>query len=298
MNKGHIELFAPAQPIADARVGVVLVNHAGSTAKNTLFTRGDTVGDATYLADTLGVTVIAADRPGSGTSMPNPLQKNRLNTDASAEFEQVHTDLWAVIAAKGLQRIIITGRSLGGYGALALGTFGADEVVAFEPGAMHHQDVKSGKKYYKDYLESEKKLFADQANDYILPPQNDQHGLANIRRALTIAKGVVADTYHYTGLLATDEGLQNARCIARNYPETPLSLYFAEKSLVYPTGDIASLETELKNQRAASVSAIKAPVVARAIPNTLHGSFNNRALVAQYLEPSVANQSDAINSVS
>ena len=162
---------------------------------------------------------------------------------------------------------------------------------------MHNQAVGTGHEFYKNYLKSEKEMFANQENEYIRPPQNDQHGIANIRRALTIARGVAADTYHYKDLLAIDVGLRDARFIARYYPETTLSIYFIEQSVVYPEGDLANLETGLRAKRAISASTVKAPVVAETITNTLHGSFNNRTLIAQYLETSVANQSDTVNSV-
>jgi len=56
--------YSPIRKQSSDRLGVVLLNHLGSTVNS------DSGDDAAYIAEELGLHVIAVDRPGSGWELP------------------------------------------------------------------------------------------------------------------------------------------------------------------------------------------------------------------------------------
>ena len=291
MKRFRTDVFTPERAHGPDHVGIVMLNTAGATTKNTALFRGDTVGDAIDAANTLGVTVIAADRPFSGVRMPNPF--NALNRDTTHEYEKLQREIDFIVSGIGLKRIIVTGRSVAGFGALELGKFGPSEVVAFEPGAMYNQKILQGYMQYQRYNAAEHKALKDGTLDLdIRPEPSDQTGLAGVRRVATFLIGNVVDTANYSRILATNRGAENARFIASNLPQTRLSLIYAEDSLVAPDLDPVVLQSSLESLRDAADGAVKEDIIVEQVPNTSHISFNNRGFIAKVLAKSVEYQAD------
>lgn len=292
------KVFTPERAFGPSHVGVVLVNTAGATIKDTKLFRGDTNGDAQHLADTQGITVIGVDRPMSGVRFPDPTKIYALNTDPSHEYGKLQAEIDEVIATTGLRRIIVTGRSVAGLAALELGRFGPNEVVACEPGGMYNQKLLAGYLSYQKYNANEHTMLANGtlALD-VMPEPTDQVGFtAKARRIGTFLIGNVVDTVAYSQLLASNRSAESSEFIAAQLPETHLRLLFAEHSLVAPTIDPDAYQTSLRAiRRTAAETTEIAPTAGIEVvqyPRTSHISFNSRPWMSDLLGESIERQAD------
>ncbi|HEX8226713.1 MAG TPA: hypothetical protein VF572_02480 [Candidatus Saccharimonadales bacterium] len=259
-------------------LGALLFNQVASTVYE------DTGRDAQHLSDTLGLTVLAADRPGSGITWPSRSLRRRLSDDYIGEMASLAPAIESECALSGLKRIIAVGRSAGGTGALALTAAEAlpiTGVYAAEPVGMQATSVRQGKRDYSNYLKRQSAYFERQTDDdwSVRPEPSDVHGLSQVCRLASIPLSFLNDTFHNEVAWSQPVALAAAEHIALEQPSVAAVVEFAHVSMTadQPLIDVSKDSLpELRKAAAAGSAETTAAFEVRQIYHTFHASFDNR----------------------
>ena len=263
-------------------MGVVLFNHLGSSKT------GDSGGDAANVAAQLGMHVIAADRPGSGWSMP--VHGMRLAAGYVGAMSQLaRRHIAPEIERMGLKAVVLFGRSAGGYGALAAG-----QTELLPAAAVHVQDpigwrtvtVREGRAIFNGYqLHQQQRLAEDPS--LVHPEPSDKTGAAKyVRRVQNTVFGAV-DVLNNQHVWRQSLACVGALAIASNMPGTRLDILFAEDTYVIDPREPAFLQEELATARMLHGDDDAQPVRVEVVPDTVHASFDLRHFSASLLEETV-----------
>ena len=253
--------------------GIILLNHVGSSV------REDTGRDAQHLANYLGMTVIAVDRPGSGRTFLSRELRGRLSYDYVKEVGKLSLSIDREASRSGVKRLVVAGRSAGATGALALTAaenLALEGVYAAEPVGMYDTTVSQGRRDYADYLRRQKELLEFRSDDTSLvrPHGSGVSGFGVVSRAVDIGLSTVSDHYHNAGVWSQSIAFSAAHYIAGEMPQVDLQLDFAALSMSGPQKMIDRLRCGLSAERAAVANMPDASVTQ--VPDTVHASFDNR----------------------
>jgi len=263
--------------------GLVVFNQFGATVNQ------DAGRDAQVFADTFGLAVIAVDRPGTGGFIPHKSLARALSTPDGylTEMTQFGKNIDRRVDSLGLGNLIVTGRSAGALGALALArsetVSSLGFVFAAEAIACEQVPLKEGFKRYTDYLKQQKELLAAATQDELVKPLPPGLPLfPAVDRLLSIPAAMLFDKYHNQGVFASDSSLQYATYIAENLRQIDTTMEFAEHSLV-ATPDVFE-DTLLP---IAALRKSGAPFEVKQPKGTVHASFDNREYMNQVIEPTI-----------
>lgn len=279
-----MRVFEPRDgEFADSATGLVLFNQFGATVSQ------DTGRDAQVLADSFNLPVIAANRPGTAGIIPRTHLADHLSTPSGylAEMSPLGQiiDRWS--GSLGIDRLIATGRSAGGLGALALArtetVSSLSAVFAAEPVGFEQLPLEQGAKRYSDYLKQQKEVLDAATSDELVKPLPPGLPLfAAIGRLLSIPPAMLFDRFHNQRLFASDAARQYAAYVAENLTVIDTTLEFAEHSMVVmpevyerdvlPIADL---------RKAGSPFEVKKPA------GTVHASFDNRGYMNKVIEPTI-----------
>ncbi|CAN5659283.1 hypothetical protein BH23PAT1_BH23PAT1_0490 [soil metagenome] len=260
-------------------IGIVSFNPVGSSVLE------DAGRDARYTADELGIIVIAADRPGSGFTLPDRRLKNRLTADYVKEMSDFALLIEREISLNGLSKVILEGRSAGGTAALATGCTERLPVAAIqakEAVGWRQMDVRQGKAMYREYLGRQALLLAEDSGKLTHPQPTDQRGLAWFRRATSVGINYCSDQFHNSKVWCQPAALQSSIYLATRLPDIYTQIYFAKNSMVLGPVEIDVLDASLPVMRQ-SADAMAHPFEIVTAPATVHSSFDNRPFAASLL---------------
>lgn len=282
-----IRSYSPDK-LLNEKVGIVNFNQVGSSVSQ------DSGRDAAYLADTFGLNVISADRPGSGMLLPRPGIQKRLGADYASEIARVGKLIAKEAESMGLERIVAYGRSAGALGVLALAstdTLPIEGIYAPEPVGLFLTDPKLGRKHFNDYNKKQAQIVANQTDfpDLIRPNPTDTTGLDKALRAATIVPFFLNDSHNNAIAWSQPIGAGYAEEIAAKRPDIFTVIDFAEHSLV-ANNYIKAEMIALRGLRDAL--GINQPFQVNVVPNTVHSSFDNRSFSANRMSPVVKNVLD------
>lgn len=273
----------PNNSLASEQLGVILVNHGGSTVSQ------DTGRDAQALADSFNLIVIGVDRPGTAGMLPSRRLASALSTPAGyvAETAKLGKRVDHEIEMLGLRRIIAVGRSAGGLGALALARSETVSTLTYlfvaEPAACENISLEEGARRFQEYGVVQKKLQENDSNGRLVkpvPPLLTWYEAT--RRRASIKPAFLYDRSHNRHILTTDASLQYARYIAKQQQNIDTTLAFAEYSLV--------VTPNIYRTEALPIALLRregAPFSVTQHNGTTHASYDNRAYFAQLLQPVV-----------
>lgn len=249
----------------------------------------DTGRDAQVMADHFNLPVIAVDRPGTDGLIPHKDLAERLSTPCGylAEMNPLGKRIDRQAEGLGLTKLIATGRSAGGLGALALvrteTVSSISSVFAAEPVGCEDLPLKAGAKRYSDYLKEQKKLLEAASSDELVKPLPPGLSLfPAISRLISIPPAMAVDRFHNQRLFASDAALQYAAYIAENLDLVDTTLEFAEHSMV-----VTPTVYERHIQPIANLRTSGAPFEVRQPAGTVHASFDNRGYMNQAIEPTI-----------
>ena len=282
-----LEIFEPRTCI-DPGAAIVLLNHVGSTVHQ------DTGRDANALANSFGIHVIAADRPGTAGFFPHPGLADKLCSPSGyvTEVAKLGKSIDSQLDQLGVKRTLLTGRSAGGLGALALTrseTISSQRsVFAADPVACEQMSVKSGSKRFRDYNKLQRQIQEDTQDDCLVKPLPPElNGSQRIYRAANMIPAFLYDKYHNKRIWASAATLEYAKHIALFQTRIAATIEFAERSLTV---------TELiYNEQVRDIQLLRtngAQFEIRRSENTTHASYDNREFMTRLLLPAVANISD------
>lgn len=262
-------------------VGVVMFNHGGSSVA------GDTGRDAKHASEELGLPVIAADRPGSGWSLPG--QSQRLASDYYSSMSRLaERRIMPEVEALGLNGLILWGRSAAGLAALVATTTRELPVLAThvqEPVGWHDIDAQAGKTSISAYRGHQALLLRNEDNNIIKPEPTDQIGLAALRRKLQIRYQGPVDEINNQQLWRSRAAYNAAWHIAHRMPEVHLDIRIAEYSMVMQDYDeVRDIELNLLRERGPYPLR---PVRLEVVPDTVHASFDRRDFSVGLLKQTV-----------
>ncbi len=266
--------------VIDERLGMIVFNHAGSSAHE------DTGRDAQILADHFSLQVLAVDRPGSACwpsrSLATELYKDYVNalTDMGKRLDHEADQ-------RNFNRIIIAGRSAGGLGALALACTeqlsSVSYIYAAEPVGWSTISISDGQTHFRNYLKIQKQLLADDHEELVHPEPTDLQGAAKLQRLLKIPVLFWIDQLHNQAVWSQPIAYECATKVASELTELDTTIAFAAHSLVASQGIIDTQKDRLPRLRKDGQ-----PFVVEQIHGTVHASFDRRSFFAQQLSPVVS----------
>jgi pimeloyl-ACP methyl ester carboxylesterase len=268
---------------ADVQTGIVMFNQFGGTVSQ------DTGRDAQVLADACSLPVIAVDRPGTADFMPRREFARQLSTPDGylAQMSNLGRDIDRRAEDIGIAKLIATGRSAGGLGALALArsetVTSLSAVFAAEPVGCEQMPLKEGKKRYSGYLKEQKKLLNAATADELVKPLSPGLSLfPAVSRIASMLPAMLIDRFHNQRLFASDAAIQYAGYIAEHLSLVDTTLEFAEHSMV------ATPEVYERDIR--PIAALRkdgAPFEVKKPDGTIHASFDNREYMGKVIEPTI-----------
>jgi pimeloyl-ACP methyl ester carboxylesterase len=280
-----MRVFEPsAGNFADTETGVVLFNQFGGTVSQ------DTGRDAQVLADFFNLPVIGVNRPGTGGfSLHRQLAKASSSPDGYlAAMSPLGKEIDQQVESLGITKLISTGRSAGGLGALALArsetVSSLSAVFAAEPVGCEQLPLKEGVKRYSDYLKQQKELL-DNATvlELVKPLPPGLPLFPAIGRLLSIPPAMLIDRFHNKELFASNATRQYAMYIAENLSLIDTTLEFAEHSMV--------ATPEIYERDILPIASLRsqdgAPFEVKRPGGTVHASFDNRNYMSQVIEPTI-----------
>lgn len=268
---------------ADVQTGIVLFNQFGATVSQ------DAGRDAQFMADAFNLPVIAVNRPGTAGFRPNRKLAGHLSTPSGylAEMTPIGKAIDRQVENHGIAKVIATGRSAGGLGALALSrtetVSNMKAVFAAEPVGCEQLSLKDGAKRYSDYLKYQKELLDAATDDELVKPLPPGLSLfPAVGRLLSIPPAMIFDRFHNQKLFANDAAQRYAEYIARNLTPIDTTIEFAEHSMVATPSVFIELES------IAGLRHAGAPFIVKRAPRTVHSSFDNRTYMNEAIEPTIA----------
>ena len=259
---------------------IVMFSHLGSNVES------DTGGDAAYIADALRLPVLAVDRPYD----LKPLHGNRPSMhQVELLDQQLREGALDALAANGITRVILFGRSAGGLGALtAARTAALSDLIC----AVHVQDpigwfdvtVRQGRKIFKAYQKHQRQRIDDVNDQELVRAEHTHLGrITKIQRMFGNLARSLLDIYSNQYVWSTSAARRHAEAIAATRPDVTLDIRFAEDTYVLGDQQPEHLQEILLKLRAATESDIAQPINVQAVPNTVHASFDRRPFSALHL---------------
>ncbi len=241
------------------------------------------------MADFFGLPVIAVNRPGTAGIIPHKNLEKSLSTPNGylAEMTPVGKSIDRQADSIGITKLVSTGRSAGGLGALALArtetVSSLSAVLAAEPVACEKLPLKEGVKRYSDYLKQQKELLDGASSGEMVKPLPPGLPLfPAISRLVSIPPAALFDRFHNKELFASDAALQYAAYIAENLNPIDTTLEFAEHSMV-ATPEVYERDV----QPIADLRKDGAPFKVNQPAGTVHASFDNRQYMNEVTSPAV-----------
>ena len=278
----NIVVKQPTQEVLHDQVGLVLVNHLGSTVTQ------DTGRDAQLFADELGLTVVAVDRPGTHGLIPSRKLRERLSTPSGyvEEMWDKGLEINHELKEHGIEKTVIAGRSAAGLGALAMTVSGAIQsqkaLVVAEPIGCEKLTIAQAKQRFKDYNAMQESLQNSDPN--IIRPQSNRLPFGQrMSRLGHMAFDFYYDQFHNGYIWASEAGLEYAGDIRADHPVIDTTIEFAEHSLVIQPEKFDQL-----NVLNADLQDELHSFVVRRSANTTHASYNDYRYMATLLEPVVS----------
>ncbi len=271
--------YSPVHNQPSDRLGVVLFNHLGSTVNS------DSGDDAAFIAERLGMHVIAVNRPGSGWKLP--IQGRRPAADyIGAMSRLLSKQVQPEVEKLGLEGVVVFGRSAGGHGALAAGRAEQLPIVgahAQDPVGWQKVTMGSANAAFGAYMTRQRELWQSDDLDLIRPESSGLTGIAKFLRDRANNVRGAFDVLNNQRMWREPSSYDNALAIARTLPGVRLDILFAEDTYTLGEHDTGRLQEELSSARYSDNPTDTQPVHVEAIPHTTHGSFDNRALSASLL---------------
>lgn len=206
-----MKVYEPVDDYADVSTGIVMFNQFGATASQ------DTGRDAESMANALQLPVISVDRPGTGSLVPHRglVEQCSDPDDYLVLMSKIGQKVDERVESLGLSRVITTGRSAGGLGALALArtetVSNLSAIFAAEPVGWEQLSLKAGLKRYVDYLKWQKEFIKTSTDEELVKPLPPGLSLfPAIGRMLSIPPAALIDRYHNKGLFASNAALKYA----------------------------------------------------------------------------------------
>lgn len=279
-----MEIYEPTDgEFANNEAGIVLLNQFGATVSQ------DTGRDGCVMADTFRLPVIAVNRPGTAGFMPHPKLARELSSPAGylAHMAHLGKDIDKQAERLGIERLLVTGRSAGGLGALALArsetVTSINAVFAAEPVGCEQMPLNEGKKRYADYLKQQKKLLKSPISEGLVKPLSP--GLSffpAVGRIVSIPPAALYDRFNNQELFATNAACEYATYIAEELDSVDTTLEFAEHSMV-ATPEVYERDI----LPIADLRETGAPFMVRQPTRTVHASFDNREYMNRVMVPTV-----------
>jgi hypothetical protein len=275
-----MNIFTPENPQSEKHA-IVLVNHLGSSA------RSDTGRDAEQIANYFDLLTIAVDRPGSALDV-RPGLSRKLELHYMHEYDKLGKQVVRQLDGFGVQSTLLTGRSAGGSGALALGHTSRipnPGISVFEPIGWSQMSVTAGKHRYHDYLAYQRTLLADTSEPLVRPDKPGLPLAANVGRLAMIPLYGINDTRNNGRMWAAGQAYESARYVAHYLPEVPVDITFAARSMaVTPHEQSMAFELSQIDERQRGNAE---PFHVHVEPHTVHASFDKRELIHRLLSPAV-----------
>lgn len=277
-------LHEPASgDFASNDTAIVVFNQFGATVSQ------DAGRDAQVFADTFGLAVIAVDRPGTAGFIPSKRIATTLSTPDGylTEMTRLGKSIDCQVDSLGIDSLIVTGRSAGALGALALARSETVSSVGFvfaaETIACEQVPLKDGFKRYTDYLKQQKQLLDAATPEELVKPLSPGLPLfPAVGRLLSIPPAMLFDKFHNQGIFASDASLQYATYIAENLDQIDTTLEFAEHSLVATPEVYEDALLPIADLRKSG-----APFEVKQPKGTVHASFDNRDYMSQAIQPTI-----------
>jgi pimeloyl-ACP methyl ester carboxylesterase len=266
-------------PLHSSEVGVVLFNQMGSMV------RGDTGRDAQFVANRLGLHVIAADRPGTGFTRRGQgkrLAGNYIDALSRLAAKRIMPE----IEATGLNRVVIAGRSAGGLAAMmttCTEQLPACAVHAQEPVGWQQTTIADGKQAFEAYRKQQATMIADEMYHLIRPDPTDQLGIRGLLRTASILLTAPTDIANNGAVWAQDLALSAAFTIASRLPRVRADIVFAEHSMVADPLQLAHWQIQLPLARSMANRGLSETLEVSVLPQTVHASFDQRDLHARLI---------------
>ncbi len=280
-----MRIFEPSDGnFAHGETGVVLFNQFGATVSQ------DTGRDAQVLANSFNLPVIGVDRPGTAGFIPQGRLAAVLSTPDGylTEMTPLGKSIDRRVDSLGIANLIVTGRSAGALGALALTrsetVSSISSVFAAEPVGCEQLPLEEGAKRYVDYLKQQKKLLDDATSEELVRPLPPGLPLFQaIGRLLSIPPAMLFDRFHNQKVFASDASRQYATYIAAYLNQLDTTLEFAEHSMVATPEVYEHDILPIADLRKGGASfEVKRP------KGTIHASFDNREYMNRIIEPTIA----------
>ncbi|HVX47887.1 MAG TPA: hypothetical protein VHA05_00825 [Candidatus Saccharimonadales bacterium] len=278
-----MRVFEPTDGhFSDQETGVVLFNQFGATVSQ------DAGRDAQVMADSFHLPVLAVDRPGTAGFFPSKKLARRLSTPNGylAEVAILGEKIDGKAEKLGVKKLVATGRSAGGLGALALvrseTVSSTSAICVAEPVACEDMPLKQGAERYSEYNKHQKELLNDDSMALVRPLPPGLPLLPAIGRLISIPPAMLFDRFHNQRLFASDAAIQYAAYIAENMAAVDTTLEFAEHSMV-ATPDVYKHDV----QPVAELRKEGAPFVVKQLSGTVHASFDNRNEMNRVIAPTI-----------
>lgn len=293
------------------KAAIMYWNQGGATVNQ------DAGLDAAYLARELDTAVLAIDRPGTGIYTVDADITQAITTNyMEAIANPTHMGLkW--LGGVGITRIVQSGRSAGGLGAVAstlaaeklqaedptlpkvIGVYGADTLAwQSRTGSTDQERIKNGTQDHLDYDKMQKQLLEldkrspEKERKFVHPEKPGLSFLKSLERFAKIGVYFKPDSAHNGAMWATDIGYQYALVIAREHPHIAAQFDFAELSKVTDTDTFSeTFRTLYWGRYEHSVvdhTPEPAPFSTLKVPGTLHASFDKRSFFLSRLKPFIA----------
>lgn len=284
----HIEVFTPEkrEPSQVVMMGSIL----GGTFHNTGPAEADHSYRSQWIADSLGVLVIAYERVGTGSHIDfgarRAVQPTRYARTAANTGRQL-----ALVADRELpgKPITMVGVSSSGLETteiarsetIQLGGIGVYDSV----GMIDVTTLEGFKLWVNHQLKTEGKKPADQANQHPLP----SHGLWSVAHNVIGYARSAREMVTYANLWKTPRALENLAYLATNhaFERTAVDVVFLEHTFTADPDTIARNAALLTGLRP---TAFPAPYRVATMPNTWHSYTDDPARLTGLVEQTLALQ--------
>lgn len=256
--------------------------------------RGDSFGDATYLANKAGVDVLLAERPFTGF---DPILQMRHKRLSGIDYENYTTDqaeeIDAIVTREGYQIVKMIGRSAAASHLLTLTKVLAStdlstqvaQTLVFEPVGMFKTNPTEGEAIYKQYIAHQKAMRKlgnlarenNQPDPYVMPESTDRTD--KIKRLAEMAWGAFIDKKFYSDVWSEDAALQTIETIAQNKAQTRVDVVFAEHSMVLGATSQEDTEEKVATLQDTLLAVGNSHVSVSIEPRTLHESGDLRSFM-------------------
>lgn len=282
------EFLPLTQAARGERIGVVLMNQVGASIAQ------DHGRDAHYLAEHLGLPVLAVERPGSNGYLPSRRLARELSTPYGYQRAMVpigrEVNRWA--NEREHDRLVLVGRSAGALGVLALAASksvsGLEAIFAAEPIGFETMSLRDGAAHLRSYRRQQAAMqraaAENPASTLVLPERPGLGRMDSIARVVSNTATYAYDQYHNEELWASNAGEGYATYIADYLPDVDTTIEFARYTMAARRPHILQRRSDdaMLRRRESGEGRFSMGQIAE---DTTHASYDKRSFMLERLLP-------------